>query len=180
VKTADDKAKSHHADSMLPLVYQELKARAARLLADQRSDHTLQRTALVHEAYLKLANAGVKFQSSLHFFNTAALAMRQILVDHATARGRQKRGGGRARIDLDDANLPPQQSSSMDWLALDEALNELAGVSPRQAQVVMLRFFAGLSDGEIASLLEISEKTVRRDWATARPWLHNHIQGKET
>lgn len=164
-------------DELLPLVYKELRARAARLLADQRPDHTLQRTALVHEAYLKLAKAGIQFHSPLHFFNAAAVAMRQILVDHAIARRREKRGGGRARIDLDDATLPPAPASKMDWLALNESIDRLAEFAPRQAQVVMLRFFAGLADAEIADLLKISQPTVRRDWAAARVWLHQHMKG---
>ncbi len=167
----------HSADSLLPLVYAELRARAAKLMSAERPDHTLQRTALVHEAYLKLANAGARFQSKLHFFNAAALAMRRILVDHAMRRGRKKRHGGGVRLNLEDHTIPPQPAANIDGLALNEALDELAAASPRQAQVVMLRFFAGLGDAEIARLLDISEPTVRRDWATARPWLYRRMEG---
>ena len=170
------------ADALLPLVYQELRARAARMLSEQRRDHTLQRTALVHEAYLKLAKSGVHFDSPLHFFNAAALAMRQILVDHAIARTRKKRGGGaaaRARLDLDDASLPVEPASHTDWLALNEAVDKLAKAAPRQAQVVILRFFAGLADREIAELLNISEPTVRRDWSAARTWLYQKMKDDE-
>jgi RNA polymerase sigma factor (TIGR02999 family) len=164
-----------NADSLLPQVYAELRAAAAKLMADERRGHTLQPTALVNEAYAKLAKAGAQFESELHFFNAAAQAMRRILVDHALARGRRKRGGGQAKVELNDLNVPPQFSDNMDWLALDEALTKLAEVSPRQAQVVMLRFFAGLGDAQIAQLLQISEPTVRRDWATARPWLFRQM-----
>jgi RNA polymerase sigma factor (TIGR02999 family) len=163
-------------DELLPLVYKELRARAARLLANQRPDHTLQRTALVHEAYLKLVKSGVQFQSPLHFFNVAANAMRQILVDHAISGRRHKRGGGRQKLNLDDVTIAPTPESKMDWLALNESLDRLREFAPRQSQVVMLRFFAGLGDAEIAELLGISAPTVRRDWAAARTWLYQQMK----
>ena len=167
------------AETLFPLVYEQLRARAGQLMAGERRDHTLQRTALVHEAYMRLVNAGCTFESRLHFLNAAALAMRRILANHARDRGRQKRGGNRAEVDLErvrDAALE-EDVDRLDWMALDEALEKLAQLSPRQAQVVNLRYFAGLKDGEIADLLKISEPTVRRDWATARPWLYRYMRG---
>jgi RNA polymerase sigma factor (TIGR02999 family) len=170
-----DAGDSRAAESLFPLVYKELKQRAAQLMAGERRDHTLQRTALVHEAYLKLVDANCKFESRLHFLNVAALAMRRILVNHARNRGRLKRGGAKKRVDLEDVDQVLGENDAIDWLALEEALEELARVSPRQAQVVNLRYFAGLGDAEIAELLKISQPTVRRDWATARPWLFRHM-----
>lgn len=167
------------AEKLLPLVYDELRSRAGRLMAAERKDHTLQRTALVHEAYLKLVRPGATFESRLHFFNAAALAMRRILVDHAAARKSLKRGGAFKEVSLDDVD-PAAAERAVDMLALDEALTELARRSPRQAQVVNLRFFAGLKDAEIAELLGVVEKTVRRDWATARLWLYDHMGRSHT
>jgi RNA polymerase sigma factor (TIGR02999 family) len=176
-----DSGDSHAAEALFPLVYEQLRARAGQLMASERRDHTLQRTALVHEAYLRLVNAGCTFESRLHFLNAAALAMRRSLANHARDRGRLKRGGDRGEVDLSsvpDADAPIDQSGidQLDWMALDEALEKLAALSPRQAQVVNLRYFAGLKDAQIAELLKISEPTVRRDWATARPWLYRHMR----
>jgi RNA polymerase sigma factor (TIGR02999 family) len=174
--TLPEPATLHGANSLLPLVYRELRAAAAKLMADERVDHTLQPTALVHEAYAKLAKADARFRNESHFFYAGAQAMRQVLVDHALARRRQKRGGaGRIKLELDEAILPPQQDVEMDWLALNEALDKLAEASPRRAHVVLLRFFAGLSDARIATMLQISEPTVRRDWAAARMWLYREM-----
>lgn len=159
------------AAALLPLVYDELRARAGRLLAGERRNHTLQRTALVHEAYLKLVRGDLSFSGRRHFFNAAALAMRRILVDHAARRATQKRGGGRARLDLDDLEVADASNQPMDWLELDEALKELERVSPRRHEIVMLRFFSGRTEEEIAEMLGVSEATVRRDWAAARIWL---------
>jgi RNA polymerase sigma factor (TIGR02999 family) len=162
-------------ESLLPLVYDELRSRAGRLMAAERRDHTLQRTALVHEAYLRLVKPGATFQSRLHFFNAAALAMRRILVDHASARKSLKRGGAFREVNLEDVD-PAQEERAVDILALDEALTKLAERSPRQAQVVNLRFFAGLKDAEIGEMLGVTEKTVRRDWASARLWLYDQMR----
>src|SRR5688572_18697440 len=131
---AIDRGESGAAEELLPLVYDELRARAGKLMAGERRDHTLQRTALVHEAYLNLAGGELSFQSRLHFFNAAALAMRRILVRHAVRRGRVKRGGGRARVDLDELGDVDGASAEMDWRELDEALNELERASPRRHQ----------------------------------------------
>jgi RNA polymerase sigma factor (TIGR02999 family) len=142
-------------------------------MAAERRNHTLQRTALVHEAYLKLVGSRAGFRSRLEFFSAAGLAMRRILVDHATRRSSLKRGGDRARVDLEAADIPQASGSGpeFDWLELDEVLKSLEQLSPRQYQVVILRFFSGRTEAEIAEMLQISEPTVRRDWATARVWL---------
>jgi RNA polymerase sigma factor (TIGR02999 family) len=168
---AVDSGESGAADELLPLVYEELRSRAGKLMAGERRDHTLQRTALVHEAYLKLVGARLGFQGRVHFFNAAAVAMRRILVDHATRRATLKRGGEHARVDLGVIDLADEPAEQMDWLELDGALKELEQVSPRQHQVVMLRFFSGRTESEIAELLEVSEATVQRDWGMARTWL---------
>lgn len=162
-------------EQLFPLVYDELRARAGKLMATERRDHTLQRTALVHEAYLKLVGHGGSFQSRLHFFNAAALAMRRILVKHAARRGRLKRGRGYSRIDLAELDGGKQPDSQMDWLELDEALKQLEQASPRRYQVVMLRFFSGRTEVEIADMLGIGEATVRRDWSAARIWLYRAL-----
>jgi RNA polymerase sigma factor (TIGR02999 family) len=165
---------------MFPLVYEELRAAAGRLMAGERADHTLQRTALVHEAYAKLAKGGATFADRAHFFNAAAQAMRRILVDHALARGAKKRGGGRRKLDLDDVNVPPQESGDrMDWLALDEAMTKLTSIAPRRAQIVSLKYFVGLSEAEIAELLGMSELPVRRAWIAARAWLYQQMRDDE-
>jgi RNA polymerase sigma factor (TIGR02999 family) len=161
-------------DRLFPLIYEELRRRAAALMCEERRDHTLGRTALVHEAYLRLSKPGASYASRLHFFNIAALAMRRILIDHAEARGTVRRGGEWGKLELDEAR--DVAAGILDIVDLDEALSALAEASPRQAQVVNLRFFAGLTDGEIASLLQVSDKTVRRDWAAARIWLYDHMQ----
>jgi len=172
---------AYSADSLFPLVYDELRAAAGRLMAGERADHTLQRTALVHEAYAKLARGGARFSNRAHFFNAAAQAMRRILVDHALARGAKKRGGGRRKVDLDDTNVPPPEGEDqMDWLALDEAMTKLAQIAPRRAEIVSLKYFVGLTDSEIAEVLEIGELPVRRAWAAARAWLFQQMQGDES
>lgn len=162
------------AQDLMPLVYAELRSRAGRLMAGERADHTLQRTALVHEVFLRLVKPGATFESRLHFYNAAALAMRRILVDHAAQRRAQKRGGGLRAVSLDDVDVAGD-GPAVDILALDEALKKLAERSPRQAQVVNLRFFAGLKDAETAELLGVTDKTVRRDWQTARLWLYDEM-----
>ena len=168
---AIDCGESGAADELVPLGYDELRARAGKLMAGERRDHTLQRTALVHEAYLKLVGARLGFQGRIHFFNAAAIAMRRILVDHATRRATQKRGGEHARVDLAVLDIADERAEQMDWLELDEALSTLEQVSPRQHQVVMLRFCSGRTESEIAELVGISEATVQRDWGLARTWL---------
>lgn len=174
--SGDEKA----IEQLLPLVYDELRARAGKLMSAERRDHTLQRTALVHEAYLKLVGPGVNYQSRLHFFNAAALAMRRILVNHAHEHRTLKRGGAFARVELDDIDVADNvPSDPLDWVGLDDALKRLEAESPRQHQVVMLRFFSGRTEAEIAQMLGISESTVRREWATARVWLCWAMQNDE-
>jgi RNA polymerase sigma factor (TIGR02999 family) len=175
---AIDSGQSGAADELLPLVYDELRSRAGKLLGLEWREHTLQRTELVHEAYLRLVHTELSFQSRLHFFNAAALAMRRILVDHATRRATLKRGGGRNRVDLEHVQLDDESKAPIDWLELDEALHQLEQASPRRHQIVMLRYFSGRTDGEIAEMLQISPATVRRDWSAAQIWLYRAMQEK--
>jgi RNA polymerase sigma factor (TIGR02999 family) len=179
---AIDRGERGAAEELLPLIYEELRSRAGKLMAGERRDHTLQRTALVHEAYLKFAGGSgnpLNFQSRVHFFNAAALAMRRILVDHATRRATVKRGGGRQRVEIDDVDLTDQSAQIIDWVELDAALDQLEQASPRRHQVVMLRFFSGRTESEIAEMLDVSEVTVRRDWTTARTWLYRNMRRPE-
>lgn len=180
--THDQEDESHSADSMFPLVYDELRAAAGRLMNAERANHTLQRTALVNEAYLKLAKGEARFVNKAHFFNAAAQAMRRILVDHALARDAQKRGGTHKKVELSDSQIPSINDSTvtMDWLALDEALTKLAAVAPRRAQIVSLKYFVGLSDAEIGDVLGIGEWPVRTGWAAARAWLYQQMRGDRT
>jgi RNA polymerase sigma factor (TIGR02999 family) len=167
------------ADRLLPLVYDEFRALARHYLSQERMNHTLQPTALVHEAYMKLVDqTRVDWQGKNHFFAVAAQAMRRILVDHARSRQRDKRGGGRARVALDEAcALSPQKDE--DVLALDEALEKLASIDPRQAKVVELRFFGGMNVDEVAKALGVSKRTVEGDWTFARAWLARELRGEE-
>lgn len=159
-------------DRLFPLVYDELRDLARRQLRRGAGGETLQATGLVHEAYLKLAGANsVSAESRAHFFAIAARAMRQVLVDQARARHAQKRGGGWRRTTLNDGHDVVDMDDS-DFLALTEALDEL---DPRQRQVVDYRFFAGLEEQEIAAILGISERTVRREWVKARAWLFRSL-----
>jgi RNA polymerase sigma factor (TIGR02999 family) len=176
----DMKAGDHRAaDKLLPLVYDEFRALARHYLAQERANHTLQPTALVHEAYMKLVDqTRVDWQGRSHFFAVAAQAMRRILVDHARSRQRDKRGGGRARVVLDEeVALSPQKDE--DVLALDEALQRLAKLDPRQAKVVELRFFGGMNVEEVAQALGVSKRTVEGDWTFARAWLSKELRGTE-
>jgi RNA polymerase sigma-70 factor, ECF subfamily len=161
---------------LMPLVYQELKRLARAYLRRERSDHTLQTTALVHEAYLKLVGQqSPNWQSRSHFFGIAAQLMRRILIDHARAHLREKRGGLQDVLPLDQAlAFSPEHSS--DLLCLDEALERLAVIDPRQSKIVELRFFGGLSVQETSEFLGVSPKTVKRDWAVAKAWLHAELR----
>jgi len=166
-------------DTLTPLVYEELRLQAARYLRRERPGHTLQTTALIHEAYLRLIDAkDVNWQSRAHFFAVAANLMRRILVDHARRRDAEKRGGSHLRVQLDEA-LAVANETDVDLLAIDEALDRLAAIDPQQARVVELRFFSGLSVDETAAALGVSPKTVKRDWSVARAWLRREIAGKE-
>jgi RNA polymerase sigma factor (TIGR02999 family) len=162
---------------LLPLVYEELRAVAGAHLRHERPDHTLQATALVHEAYLRmLGGHDLPWKDRAHFFRAAAEAMRRILIEHARKRGRIKRGGDRVRIELTGANLGAEQDLE-EILALDEALRRLEEQDPRSADVVRLRFFAGLSVEETAKALDISERTAKREWSFARAWLYDALRG---
>jgi RNA polymerase sigma factor (TIGR02999 family) len=162
-------------EKLTPLVYEELRRLAHHYMEGQRPDHTLQTTALVNEAYLRLADQKrANFANRSHFFAVAAKAMRQILVNHAKAAQRQKRGGGAAKVELDEAALisPDQPRAILD---LNDALERLATVDSRKAQVVELSYFGGLKHEEIAEVLKISTITVRRDWVFAKAWLYAEL-----
>lgn len=160
-------------DELLPLVYAELRDLAARLLRHERPDHTLQPTALVHEAYLRLVDQRVEtWENKAHFLGIAAQAMRRILVDHARRRATAKRRGARVTLEED---LAPATDPAPDLLEIDAALARLAELDARQARVVELRFFGGLSVEETASVLGTGTATVKRDWAFARAWLHREL-----
>jgi RNA polymerase sigma factor (TIGR02999 family) len=170
---------SHGDDAALreltPLIYEELRRLAHYQMAGQRSDHTLQTTALVNEAYLRLADqTNPSWQSRAHFFAVAARAMRQILVNYAKSNQAQKRGGGAFKIELDEAAIvSPEESKEI--VDLHEALERLATLDSRKAQVVELKYFGGLNYDEMAEVLKISPVTVRRDWEFARAWLHSEL-----
>jgi RNA polymerase sigma-70 factor, ECF subfamily len=160
------------ASELIPMVYDELRRLAASYMRRERPDHTLQATALVHEAYVKLLEQrSVDWQSRAHFFGIAAQLMRRILIDHARSHLRQKRGGENQKVSLDGALVFSEQQSA-EMLAVDESLQRLEKVDPRQARVVELRFFGGLNVEEIAEILKVSDKTVKRDWSVARAWLY--------
>jgi RNA polymerase sigma-70 factor (ECF subfamily) len=158
-------------EELLPLVQQELRRLARRYMFGERPGHTLQATGLVNEAYLRLVNSRqVNWQNRAHFFAISAQLMRRILVDYARARGYQKRGGGVPKVTLDEAWMGPQEKGH-DLVALDDALNTLAGVDPRKSKVIELRFFGGLNVEETAEVLKVSPDTVMRDWRLAKAWL---------
>jgi RNA polymerase sigma factor (TIGR02999 family) len=162
-------------EKLMPLVYAELRRRAAAYLNRERKDHTLQPTALVHEAYLRLiGQQRVVWQNRAHFYGVAAQTMRRILVDHARGRGRDKRFGAAIRVTLDH-RLPATQPADCEMLLLDQALGELADLDPRQARIVELRYFGGLTEREIASVLDVSRSTVTREWLIAKGWLFRRI-----
>ncbi|MDQ3374656.1 MAG: sigma-70 family RNA polymerase sigma factor [Acidobacteriota bacterium] len=163
-------------DKLLPLIYDELHRQAAHYLRRERQDHTLQTTALINEAYLKLIDQReVNWESRTHFFAIAAQSMRRILIDYAKAKHRAKRGGGDIQITLDETVLGATDEKSIDLIALDEALNRLAAKDEQQARVVELRYFSGLNLEETAKVLKISRTTAARDWAMAKAWLHREL-----
>jgi RNA polymerase sigma factor (TIGR02999 family) len=162
-------------DRLLPLVYDELRQLAASYLRRERGNHTLQPTALVHEAYFRLVDQrDAAWQNRSHFFGVAAHLMRLILVDHARARSAEKRGGDAVRVPLDDLFRAAKQNDT-DVLALDEALSRLAALDAQQVRVVELRYFGGLNVEETAEALGISAATVKRDWSVARMWLRREL-----
>jgi len=162
-------------DALLPVVYDELRRLAGSYLGRERADHTLQPTALVHEAYLRLVDQrSVDWRNRAQFFGIAAEMMRRILVNHALARGTAKRGGGVTRVSLDEA-VDFFDEQDLDLVALNEALTDLTQMDPMQGRIVELRFFGGLTVPETAEILEVSASTVKREWSMARAWLHREM-----
>lgn len=166
-------------ERLVPMVYAELRAMAQAHLRNERPDHSLQATALVHEAYLRLVgDARPTWNDRAHFFHAAAEAMRRILIEHARQRGAVKRGGDQVKVPLSGVNLASEQDPE-EILALDDAILRLEEQDPTAAEVVRLRFFAGLSVQETALILELSERTVKREWASARAWLYRALGGAD-
>jgi RNA polymerase sigma factor (TIGR02999 family) len=166
-------------DRLMPLVYTELRQLAHRYMRRERLGHTMQTTALIHEAYLRLVDqTRVRWENQAHFFGIAARLMRQILIEHARSHTRAKRGGGAGTIALDEAVLVSQARAAA-LLALNDALERLAAVDPRKSHVVELRFFGGLSVEEAARVLNIAPNTVLRDWRLAKAWLHREISHEQ-
>jgi len=167
-------------ERLIPLVYDELHTLASRYLSRERRDHTFQPTALVNEAFLKLAGQrDVDWQNRAHFFGIAAKLMRRILVDHARRDGRVKRGGGVKHLPLDVIDLPspPIPVDAVDTCLLDAALSRLEALDPQQGRVVELRFFGGMTIEETAKVMGISSATIKREWAVARAWLYRELTG---
>lgn len=163
---------------LLPFVYEELKRQARILMLGERANHTLQPTALVHEAFLRLSEqTGIEWQNRRHFYGIASRLMRQILVDHARLHAAEKRGNNPIHFSIDDIQIPIEERASS-ILALNEALDHLAEFDERQAKIVEMRFFGGMRNGEIAESLEISERTVVREWQAARLWLYRELNQK--
>jgi len=164
-------------DKMMPAIYDELRRQAARYLRQERPGHTLQTTALIHEAYVRLVDQrNVQWQNRAHFFGIAAQMMRRILVDHARTKKRAKRGGSDIKVSLDDAAVAVK-GQDLDVVAVDEALSRLAKIDEQQSRVVELRFFSGLTVEETAEVMGISPATVKRDWSMAKAWLHRELSG---
>ncbi|MCG8405570.1 MAG: sigma-70 family RNA polymerase sigma factor [Phycisphaerales bacterium] len=169
------------AGKLLPLVYDELRAMAEHYFRGQPTDHTLQPTALVHEAFLKLVDqTAVNWQGRAHFLAVSATAMRQILVDHARARAAAKRGGDRLQLTLDEALTPMGDSPDFDLLALNEALSQLAELDERQGRIVEMRFFGGMKVKEIAEVLGVAKTTVDNLWRAAQAWLNVRLRGESS
>ena len=164
-------------DQLMPIVYDELRRQAARYLRREQAGHTLQTTALIHEAYVRLVDQrNVQWQNRAHFFGIAAQLMRRILVDHARTKKRVKRGGSKVQVSLADATVAVK-GPDLDIVALDEALERLANVDEQQSRVVELRYFSGLTVEETAEVMGISTATVKREWSVARAWLHRELSG---
>lgn len=167
-------------ERLMPIIYDELRRLAAHYMRKERPDHTLQPTALVHEAYLRLIDQKtVKWQNRAHFFGLAARMMRRVLVDHARGQQRAKRGGGIRELALDEAG-DLAVNAAAELVALDDALVALAEMDPRKCRVVELRYFAGLSVEETAEIVGVSVNTVMRDWTAAKAWLYNEMKNEDT
>ena len=169
------------SEKLLPMVYEELRRLASAKLAQEKPGQTLQATALVHEAYLRLVDQSQpqQWENSRHFFSAAAEAMRRILIDRARRKKSLKHGGGRRRVDLDAAEPPVLPLACDDVLGLDEALRKLEEKDPRKAELVKLRFFAGLTVAQAAQALEISTSTAENDWVYARSWLRLEMSSRQ-
>ncbi|NNE65888.1 MAG: sigma-70 family RNA polymerase sigma factor [Pyrinomonadaceae bacterium] len=164
-------------NELLPYVYEELRRRASAYLRNERPGHTLQTSALVNEAYIKLLEKGeIKWENRNHFFAIAAQAMRRILVDHARKRNRQKRGSNKENLQLDEARYVSANDTEVDLEALDQALKRLAEFDERQARIVELKYFGGMTLDETAEVVGVSRVTVKRDWNLARAWLRNQLR----
>jgi len=162
-------------DKLMPLIDAELRRLAHRYMNRERAGHTLQTTALVNEAFLRLVNRqNLQWQNRAHFFGIAAQLMRTILVDHARSHASAKRGGGARKLELDEAMVVSQQKAS-EVIALDDALKQLALLDPQQSRIVELRFFGGLTVEEAAEVLQISPATIKREWSTAKAWLYHEL-----
>ena len=171
MKSGDSSA----AERLLPLVYAELHRLASSYMRRERQDHTLQPTALINEAYMRLAKGNLDWQNREHFIGVAAHVMRRVLVDYARAHRARRRGGDLRRVEFEEV-LAISEERTEETLALDEALNRLTEVNPRQAKVVELRYFGGLSVEQIADVLAIGPRSVKRDWALARIWLFKELR----
>jgi len=166
-------------DQLIPILESELRRLASRLIANENPGHTLQTSALINEAYLRLVDQkNVQWQNRAHFFAVSAQIMRHILIDHARRHRYAKRGAGARKIEFDEATLMPERRAA-ELVALDDALKELAGMDPRKSEVVELRFFGGLNIEETAEVMKISPATVQREWRRARAWLHRAISNTE-
>lgn len=162
-------------ERLLPYVYDELKRQARYYMSRERRDHTLQPTALVHEAFIRLSNqGGIDWQNRSHFFGVASRLMRQILVDHARTHAAAKRGNNPIRFSVDDIDIPIEERAGS-IIALSDALDRLAQIDAQQASVVEMRFFGGLTNSEIATALDVSERTVVREWKSAKLWLYREL-----
>ena len=166
-------------DRLVPLVYREMRRLAGYYMRRQRADHTLQTSALINEAYLRLIDhKNMRWENRAHFYAVAAQAMRRILVDHARSRGYQKRGGGALKVSFDEAVIGAEERAA-ELIALDDALKDLAAIDPRKCQIVELRYFGGLSVDETAEVIGVSAVTIMREWRSAKGWLLRAINKSE-
>jgi len=173
-------AAGHRAANLLPTLYTELRAIAVRHLSGERKDHTLQPTALIHEAYLRLSGGKQSgFNGRTHFLAVASIAMRRVLVDHARARNAAKRGGGWQRVTVDES-IAIRDDRIEDVLAVDAALDRFARIDPKAARIIEMRFFAGMTEREVAEALGTSERWVRKQWAYARAWLRRDLDREDS
>jgi RNA polymerase sigma factor (TIGR02999 family) len=167
-------------ERLMPLVYDEMRRIARSFISRERQGHTLQPTALVNEAYLRLVDQNsVTWQSRAHFYSVAASMMRRVLIDHARAYATEKRGGGAVRLSIEDVQIPVEERAA-NFVAMDEALEKLAQFNERGRRIVEMRFYAGMSDTEIAEVLGVSTRTVLRDWKAARVWLFRELSENPT